>query len=84
MSSSFLQIFTEARLTNIDISTSDHCPVFFEPRVMAKPKVNRRFKFENKWLREPMCLQIIKETWDTYKHKTLHEKIALCAETLSR
>lgn len=27
----FLGMFTESRLTNLEVSTSDHCPIWLEP-----------------------------------------------------
>lgn len=83
VSNSFMQVFTEAKLTNIEVSTSDHSPIFLEPKIVTKPLQVKRFKFENAWLREPMCLQIVKETWSMHQHKSIQEKIALCSETLS-
>lgn len=43
------EIFTEAKLTNIEISTSDQCPIISKLR---------KFRFENAWLREPMYRKI--------------------------
>ncbi|XP_074324163.1 uncharacterized protein LOC141661078 [Apium graveolens] len=83
VSNNFMQVFTEAKLTNIEVSTSDHSPIFLEPKIVTKPLQVKRFKFENAWLREPMCLQIVKETWSMHQHKSIQEKIALCSEMLS-
>lgn len=79
----YMQVFTEAKLTNIEVSTSDHCPVFFEPKVIINSSHIKRFKFENAWLREPMCPQIVKEIWSFHQQKSIQEKIALCSEILS-
>ncbi|XP_074323276.1 uncharacterized protein LOC141660211 [Apium graveolens] len=53
-SSSFLYIFTEVKLTNLGISTSDHSPIYLEPIHQSSRNFIKRLKFENAWLREPM------------------------------
>lgn len=83
VSNDFLQKFSETKLSNLEISTSDHSPIFLEPVVISHVNSARRFRFENSWLREPMCLQIVKETWQKYRGKNFQEKLSLCADILS-
>lgn len=52
---SFMSNFQEAKLTNMGITTSDHCPILLEPVSQSRTMYVKRFKFENAWLREPMC-----------------------------
>lgn len=62
-SSSWLSVFKDAKLTNIEVSTSDHNPILLEPKMInSVPKV-RKLKFENAWLREPVCKIIVKDAW---------------------
>ncbi|KAK1383205.1 hypothetical protein POM88_020940 [Heracleum sosnowskyi] len=82
--SSFLRTFTEVKLFNLEISTSDHSPLFLEPvRVNADFSV-RRFKFENAWLREPMCQQLVKEVWQEHQDKSFQSKLLECLTVLSK
>ncbi|KAK1392800.1 hypothetical protein POM88_011856 [Heracleum sosnowskyi] len=78
VSSSFLQVFTEAKLSNLEVSTSDHSPLLFEPVSIPMTVTGRRFKFENAWLRDPMCGEIVKDVWSSNQEKTLKEKIVRC------
>lgn len=55
----------------------------FEPKVTTRMNAVKRFRFENAWLREPMCHQIVKETWEFHQEKSLQQKIVLCSEILS-
>lgn len=64
VSSSWMDRFKEARLTNLEISTSDHNPLFLEPEVQVFSHTNYKFKFENFWLREPMCEQLVRNVWE--------------------
>lgn len=83
VSSKFIQCFSEMKLTNLEVSTSNHTPIFFEPVVVIKTNHVKCFRFENAWLREPMCQEIVKETWSRYTEKSLQEKLSRCAEILS-
>lgn len=51
----FLNIFKEAKLTNLEVSTSDHFPILLEPLLCNFVITDKPFRFENAWLREPMC-----------------------------
>ncbi|XP_030498113.2 uncharacterized protein LOC115713770 [Cannabis sativa] len=64
VSQNWLDMFPIAKLLNLEVSTSDHCPLLLLIGNAIKIAANRCFKFENSWLREPMCLQIVKETWE--------------------
>lgn len=83
VSSNFIQQFSEMKLTNLEVSTSDHAPILFEPVVVLKTNHVQHFRFKNAWLREPICQEIVKETWSRYAERSLQEKIRLCAEILS-
>ena len=82
VSQSWLEEFGLAKLTNLEISSSDHCPLLLEPIVPIIPHSQKRFKFENAWLREPMCKQLVEEVWQTKHDCSLSEKIA-CGVVLS-
>ncbi|XP_060959188.1 uncharacterized protein LOC133030459 [Cannabis sativa] len=73
-------LFPEACLTNLEASTSDHCPIFLEPIVRVSFRTPRRFRFENAWLSEPMCYQLVRDCWDTQANDSTSGKINLCAE----
>lgn len=75
-------LFPSARLINLEISSSDHCPLLLDP--MGRPYVGggRKFRFENAWLREPMCGQIVRDCWVMNEEASFQQKIRLCGEVL--
>ncbi|XP_074352956.1 uncharacterized protein LOC141692116 [Apium graveolens] len=76
----FLDVFTDATLTNLEISTSDHCPILLGLQKIIKDVHIKNFRFENAWLREPMCHQIVEEVWAGNTNKTLFEKLEKCVQ----
>ncbi|KAL8124753.1 hypothetical protein AgCh_012418 [Apium graveolens] len=72
----------EVKLTNLELSTSDHSPIFFELAKVVYSVNNKVFRFENAWLREPMCRQIMEEVWYRFQDRPMQEKIVECAEIL--
>ncbi|KAK1385045.1 hypothetical protein POM88_022780 [Heracleum sosnowskyi] len=57
----WLAMFPMAKLYNLEGSSSDHSPIFLVPRVVAQTVNSYRFRFENAWLMEPMCEQLVRD-----------------------
>uniref|UniRef100_A0A803Q9L8 Reverse transcriptase domain-containing protein n=1 Tax=Cannabis sativa TaxID=3483 RepID=A0A803Q9L8_CANSA len=81
-SHSWLDNFQLARLLNIEVSTSDHCPLLLDPCFKTPTPKIHCFCFENAWIGEPMCEQIIRDIWDTSNHLDIQSKISLCGDHL--
>ncbi|XP_074342035.1 uncharacterized protein LOC141679431 [Apium graveolens] len=79
----FLSMFTNARLTNLEVSTSDHCPLWLETQIAVHLKVTKSFRFENAWLREPMCYQLVENVWNRGSDRSFFDKLLRCTELLS-
>lgn len=62
---------------------SDHSAILLVPLVYNKSVRKHRFKFENAWLTEPMCTQIIKDGWQGNQEATIQDKIKSCSEKLA-
>lgn len=75
----FLNIFTDARIINLEVSTSDHCPIIMELEKVEKVAQQKRFRFENAWLREPVCQQIVEDVWTENPLSFLFEKLETCS-----
>lgn len=83
-SSSWLNLFKDAKLVNLKVSTSDHSPIFLEPvSTVSAPSRNRKLKFENAWLREPVCKLIVEGSWHKNQNENLHTKLSKCLEEVS-
>lgn len=82
VSSSWLSVFPNALLTNSEVSTSDHCPIWLEPSPRQRPQKKCSFKFENAWLREPMCKLIVEQVSDDLQSASMFQKLEACAQAL--
>ncbi|KAM6584214.1 hypothetical protein CsatB_011216 [Cannabis sativa] len=83
ISNSWNQIFHSAVLSNLGFATSDHSPLFLEPIAANNFTPNHRFRFENSWLKEPLCLEIVRDVWSQEQNESISHKLKLCAERLS-
>lgn len=67
--------FQDAKLTNMEVSTSDHCYILLEPMNNIRMVYAKCFKFGNAWLRESMCRQIVEDVWQSQQGESLQVKI---------
>lgn len=58
----FLNLFNAAKLINLEVTISDHCPILLDTCVQVRVQRAKRFRFENAWMREPMCKKIIEDS----------------------
>lgn len=62
----------------MEASYSDHLPIFLDPaRVVSSPR-NKKFRFENNWLRESDCIEIVMDSWVSSVGMPLQNKIDSC------
>lgn len=52
------------------------------PEVSEKITRKKKFKFENAWLTEPMCKQLVLESWENDDNADIQGKIKNCGEKL--
>ncbi|XP_060957722.1 uncharacterized protein LOC133029262 [Cannabis sativa] len=78
----WIQVYPMASLYNLLHSTSDHSPILLECVKCPSLVENKRFKFENAWLKEPMCYQIINDCWNRSVESDIFQKISCCSEQL--
>lgn len=79
----WLDLFPMAKLYNLEGSTSNHSPIFLVPKKSEGRSCQNTFRFENAWLLNPMCSQLVKESWEGAKGEDIQEKIQRCGERLS-
>ncbi|KAK1390943.1 hypothetical protein POM88_019121 [Heracleum sosnowskyi] len=79
----FFILFKDAKLTNLEVSTSDHSPLWLEPHIAIQCTFKKTFRFENAWLREPMCYHLVEDVWNNYADRSFYDKINQCSEVLS-
>lgn len=58
----WFRLFPKARVTCLEASCSDHLLILLEPVPLVPTSRFKQFRFENMWLREPDCEEIIKDS----------------------
>ena len=58
------RLFPDAELKVVDVSTSDHQPLFLQLNKRIYVSKSKRFNFENLWLRERDCVEIVETRWN--------------------
>lgn len=75
-------LYQNAKVYNLEGSPSDHSPLLLVPEVLLKGNNKKQFRFENAWLTEPVCFQIIKDCWEEDNSSHVVTKVKKCAESL--
>ncbi|XP_074377687.1 uncharacterized protein LOC141719204 [Apium graveolens] len=83
VSKSWSECYKDAKLSNLKTSTSDHIPILLEPNTICIPLSRHNLKFENAWLREPVCRQIVQTSWNREYNASFQVKIKTCLEEVS-
>lgn len=66
----------------LEVATSDHLPLFLQINKQVYRSKEKRFRFENVWLREKECMQVVKNGWEEAEDRNLLEKIEFCGVKL--
>lgn len=65
-----------------EVATSDHLPLFLNLNKRVFEVRQRRFRFENNWVREKECKEIMKRCWQEAENQDLLTKILMCCNEL--
>ncbi|XP_060972157.1 uncharacterized protein LOC133038123 [Cannabis sativa] len=60
----WLALYSQPVLYNLEFSMSDHCPIFLVFKGLFPTASLHSFRFENAWLREPLCKQLFEGCWE--------------------
>lgn len=63
-SDSWIDMFEGVKATLVEALVSDHLPLVLWPNVDFNARSRRRFKFENLWLKERRCRDLVANCWD--------------------
>ncbi|XP_074313541.1 uncharacterized protein LOC141648720 [Silene latifolia] len=79
------ELFLRSILRNLDREWSDHAPIklVMNRRGETERGVNKVFRFEQIWISENGCEDVVKEAW-TDGEENLVENLTRCAENLQR
>ncbi|XP_074369678.1 uncharacterized protein LOC141711143 [Apium graveolens] len=77
-------LFPLAEVLVIEVATSDHLPLFLSLNKKVYEAKGHRFRFENIWLREKECMNVVRNGWDLARGMDVTGKIQVCAEKLQQ
>ncbi|KAL8098348.1 hypothetical protein AgCh_031201 [Apium graveolens] len=75
-------LYQNAKVYNLERSPFDHSLLLLVPEVLSKGNDKKQFHFENAWLTEHVCFQIIKDRWEEDNSSHVATKVKKCAESL--
>ena len=78
----WIWLFPKARVVCLEASCSNHLPILLEPIPLVPNSIFKQFRFENMWLREPDCEEIIKASWNDIGGCLIQDKIFACGNEL--
>lgn len=75
-------LFPSALIRVMEVATSDYLPLFLQLHKQVNVAKERRFRFENVWVREKECRNIVKNRWEGSGERDIIEKIRICGVKL--
>lgn len=78
----WLHLFPLAKLYNLEGMNSDHSPILLVPKKDEERRGGTQFCFENAWLLEPMCHQLVMQSWNENDSTGNQTKAKNCSEQL--
>lgn len=79
---SWRNMFPMAEVQVLELATSDHLPFFLNLKKQVFEVKERRFRFENSWVKEKDCRKIVKQSWQGNDSQDLMTKIIMCCNRL--
>ncbi|XP_050222781.1 uncharacterized protein LOC126672876 [Mercurialis annua] len=81
-SNEWMAMFPEARVNNLEQSTSDHLPIFLAIIQDASDRSKRVFRFNNSWLIKKDCAEVVNSAWSAGGNRELSEKLIMTRDSL--
>ncbi|XP_074323065.1 uncharacterized protein LOC141660009 [Apium graveolens] len=75
---SWRRLFPDAVVRVLDVAPSDHLPLSLQLNKQVYAPKAKRFRFENTWIREQDCWNVIKSSWETTAGKDIMHRIQFC------
>ena len=74
--------FQLAKEWNLEITSSDHYPIFLDPKPISGNKIINRFRFENSWLQKAKCGKVVCNSWGRTTNLSFQGQIESCGKDL--
>lgn len=75
---SWKNLFPDATVKVLDVAPSDHLPLNLQLNRQVYVLKTKRFRFENNWIREKDCLQVVKNSWGSTVGEDILSRISFC------
>lgn len=77
----WMDFFPATEVRVLEVSSSDHLPLFIYLNRQIYIHRERRFRFENAWIKESDCRNIVQECWGMRIEPNIMEKmVRVCAK----
>nr|GMD14370.1 uncharacterized protein LOC109158536 [Ipomoea batatas] len=80
--SSNMELFDGAKACSLTCPYSDHLPLLLTPVATLHGTRRRRFCFDNMWLREDKCREIIVNSWSRTVGLDVFDRIEVCGQDI--
>lgn len=72
------ELFPSAEVRVHELSTSDHMPLCLQLNKQVYMPRGKRFRFENMWIQEKKCRNIVQECWNSEEMSDIMRKLTMC------
>lgn len=72
---SWRNLFPHTEVQVMEVSTSDHLPLLLQLNMQIYVPKAKRFRFENAWIRESECMNLVSRCWGSHEIENILEKI---------
>ena len=79
---SWFHQFHRAKVYSLEAAGSDHLPILLDPNPQGYVYRYSRFHFENLWLREAGCIEVVRSSWVSSVESSIQRKIKDCGSAL--
>nr|GMD75268.1 uncharacterized protein LOC109167502 [Ipomoea batatas] len=79
---SWCDLFSNAKACSVTTPKSDHMPLHLQILPPPIPNPKPRFRFENLWLRDAHCRDVMIESWSKTHGQNLMERVGRCSKAI--
>lgn len=80
----WMELFGGARAWSVEATASDHLPLLLVPEMASRRSFPKRFRFENLWVGEQGCREVVGRAWARSMGWEMQDRIAFCGEEVWR
>lgn len=78
----WLEIFGEAKARSLVTPKSDHMSLILWPLSTIQVRRCKKFKFENLWLNETQCREVMVSCWENTEGLNLLTRLGACSKAI--